>query len=266
MSVTVPPQIVLPTAIEEGAGQPALVLLHGVGSTASVWRPQLRHFGRGRATIAWNMPGYADSPALGTASWHGWAECLAALISARGLGRVHLLGHSLGGMIAQDFAARYPGRLASLVLSGTSPAFGRSDGEWQQAWVRQRLAPLEAGGNVAVMGPEIVAGLIAPGADPSGVQLAIESVAGVPNDAYADAIRLIAIFDRRDNLARIAVPTLVLAGEKDTNAPAAMMEKMAAKISGARYVCLAGRGHLANVEDAAAFNAAIDSFLASLKS
>jgi len=256
--------LAIPSAIEEGTGEPALILLHGVGSTASVWRPQLRHFGRARRTLAWNMPGYDGSPALARPSWLGWSESLAALLDARGLRRIHLLGHSLGGMIAQDFAARFPDRLASLILSGTSPAFGRADGEWQKAWVRQRLAAVEAGRRIAEMGSEIVAGLIAPGADPDGVRLAIAAVAGVPNDAYADAIRLIAVFDRRESLAAIAVPTLVLAGEKDTNAPAPMMEKMASKIPGARFVCLAGRGHLANVEDARAFNAAVDSFLDSL--
>ena len=68
-------------------------------------------------------------------------------------------------------------------------------------------------------------------------------------------------FDRREALGRIAVPTLVLAGARDTNAPAPMMEKMASKIPGARYVCLAGAGHLANLEQPAAFNEIVMKFL-----
>ena len=69
-------------------------------------------------------------------------------------------------------------------------------------------------------------------------------------------------FDRREALARIAVPTLAIAGEVDTVAPAAMMEKMAGKILGARYVCVPKAGHLVNLEQPAAFDAALEAFLA----
>ena len=68
-------------------------------------------------------------------------------------------------------------------------------------------------------------------------------------------------FDERANLPNIRVPVLCLAGERDPNAPAAMMERMAAKIPGARYVCLAGVGHLPNLEAPQAFDAAVLDFL-----
>jgi 3-oxoadipate enol-lactonase len=68
-------------------------------------------------------------------------------------------------------------------------------------------------------------------------------------------------FDLRNALKDIAVPTLVLSGSKDNNAPAPMMAKMASLIPSAKYVELEGVGHLANLERPGAFNVALDQFL-----
>ena len=68
-------------------------------------------------------------------------------------------------------------------------------------------------------------------------------------------------FDRRANLPNIAVPTLLIAGGEDTNSPAPMMEKMAGKISGSKYVELPGTGHLAPVENPEVFNHHLTQFL-----
>jgi 3-oxoadipate enol-lactonase len=73
-------------------------------------------------------------------------------------------------------------------------------------------------------------------------------------------------FDLRAALKNIAVPTLVLSGSRDNNAPAAMMAKTASFIPGARYVELAGVGHLANLERSGEFNAALDGFLKAISS
>ena len=83
----------------------------------------------------------------------------------------------------------------------------------------------------------------------------------VPEATYRAAIACLVTFDRRDALAGYEMPILVLAGETDTNAPAPMMEKMAGRIPGAEYVCMAGTGHLGNLENPAAFNEAVGSFL-----
>ncbi len=250
----------VPSALAAGAGDPAMVFLHGIGSDASIWRPQLGHFGRRRLALAWTMPGHdSDVAPLG---WDDLADALAALLDARGLARVHLVGHSIGGMIAQVFCARYPERLESLVLSATSPSFGKPDGDWQKTFVEKRLAPIAAGQELFEFGPGVVRDLVGPNWDPAGLALAIAAIKRVPTNAFAAAIRLIVTFDQRHTLAAIGVPTLVLAGGHDNNAPAGMMERMAGKISGARYVCLEGCGHLANVEDAVAFNDTIDGFMA----
>jgi 3-oxoadipate enol-lactonase len=240
----------------------AIVFLHGVGTDADSWAPQLAEFGQHYRAIAWNLPGYGSSPALAAPSFAALAEALCDLLDELGIRRADLVGHSFGGMVAQEFASRYPARLRTLTLSGTSPAFGRPDGDWQQEFVRQRLAPIEQGRTMAELAPKMIASLIGPAADEKAIALARRSMSQVPGAAFAAGIKMIVTFDRRDALAKIPVPTLVIAGERDANAPAAMMEKMAAKIPDAEYVCLQDVGHLANLENPAAFNETLRLFLA----
>lgn len=256
----------LPAWTESGRGRRAAVMLHGVGGGKELWHFQLDHLaGRGYRAIAWDAPGYGESPMPPRFDWPALSAALIALLDHLGLPKVALIGHSMGGMVAQDFAARHPERLAALVLSGTSAAFGNPDGAFQRQFIAARLGPLDAGGTMAGLAPEIVSEVIGEAPDTAGIALATDVMARVPDDTYRAAIAALTTFDRRAALSEIAVPTLVLAGENDRNAPPAMMERMAARIRGARYVCLDKAGHLANVEQPAAFNAAVDVFLDSLE-
>lgn len=258
--------VALPAWIEQGTGPRTVVLLHGIGGGKELWRPQLDHLaGRGYRTVAWDAPGYGASPLSAQFGWAELSAALLALLDHLALPKVALVGHSMGGMVAQDFAARHAERLAALVLSGTSPAFGNPDGEFQRKFLAARLGPLDAGRTMAELAPEIVREVIGDEADPQGIALATEVMGRVPDATYRVAMAALVAFDRRATLADIKVPTLVLAGEKDRNAPPMMMERMAARIPGARYVCLAHAGHLANVEQPDAFDAALDDFLDALE-
>src|SRR5262249_39320621 len=118
-----------------------------------------------------------------------------------------------------------------------------------------------AGRSMAEMAAEMVDRVMGENPDPAGRRLAIETIAQTPARTYRAAVQCLVTFDERANLGRIRVPVLCLAGERDPNAPAAMMERMAAKIPGAHYVCLPGAGHLPNLEMPRAFDAAILDFL-----
>lgn len=253
----------LPRYREAGKGARTLVFLHGVGADADGWKPQLDHFGaRGYRAIAWNMPGYGGTPMPADLSFAGIAAALQALLDELAVDKADLVGHSYGGMVAQEFAAGHADRLRTLTLSGTSPAFGRPDGEWQQKFVRERLAPIEAGKSMADLAPGMIKSLTGRSPNPMGMAIAKQAIGQVPTATFAAGIRLIVTFDRREALPALRTPTLVLAGEQDTNAPADMMQRMAGKIRKAEYVCLAGAGHLANLENPGAFNAALERFLA----
>lgn len=249
-----------PHHIERGAG-PAVIFLHGIGGDAQSWLPELEALAGDYRTIAWDMPGYGGSLALPGTTFPALAEALEALLDALEIEAAHLVGHSIGGMVAQEFAAMWPERVASLVLYATSPAFGRPDGDWQRAFLEARLAPLDAGNTMADLAPSIVAGLVGDDADPDGVARATAAMSRVPGESYRAAMECLVTFDQREALPDITVPVLVLAGAQDDNAPARMMERMAAKIPGASFQIIAGAGHLAHFERPASFRAAITGFL-----
>lgn len=251
-----------PHHIEAGEGPP-LVLMHGVGGDAHSWDMQLEHFGRSNRAIAWDMPGYGGSAPIAPMTFPALAESLAALLDALDIESAHLLGHSMGGMVAQEFAARWPERVTSMILSATSAAFGNPDGDFQKKFVAARLKPLDDGAGMADLAREMVAQMFGADADPRGAELARACFASVPEATYRAAIECLVGFERRDALAGYRMPILVLAGEADTNAPAPMMEKLASKIAGAHYKCLPGAGHLANLEQPSAFNQAVEEFLES---
>ena len=246
--------------VEAGDGEP-LVFLHGVGGDAASWAPQIAAFSGAFRAIAWDMPGYGLSRSLDHMTFPALAGSLLELLDRLGLERVHLVGHSMGGMVAQEFAALWPERIAALVLSATSPAFGRPDGDFQKRFVEARIAPLDNGKTMADLADEMVTTMMGPAADPGGVAIARRSMAGVPEATYRAAIACLVTFDRRDALASYTMPVLVLAGGADSNASAPMMEKMAGRIPDADYVCMKGTGHLGNLENPAAFNAVVGSFL-----
>lgn len=240
---------------------PAVVFIHGIGGSARVWAPQVQSFAAaGFVPVALDLPGYGGRPPVAAMDFEGLAADVEAAIDQRGLSKPILVGHSMGGMIAQTALRRRPDGYAAAVLACTSPAFGSGDGAFQTKFVADRLGPLDAGKTMADLAPGMVERMIGPSADPRGCAHAVEVMSAVPADTYRAAVRCLVGFDERANLPKIGVPVLCLAGENDPNAPAAGVERMAGRIPGARYVCLPGVGHLPNLE-AAAFDAAILGFL-----
>jgi 3-oxoadipate enol-lactonase len=248
------------TYLSAGEGRPIL-FLHGVGGAARQFGPQLAQFGRSWQAIAWDMPGYSGSAPLPLVTIDALAAALGGFIAALGLERPVLVGHSLGGMVVQRLLVEAPHAASAVVLAQTSAAFGGHDPAWSEAFLRQQLGPLDEGRSMAELAPSLVAAMVGEAPDPTGIALAEDCLAETPDATYRDSIQALPGFDLREALPRIAVPTLVLAGSRDPNAPAAGMERMAALIPGARFVVLEGAGHLAHLEQPARFNAAVEAFL-----
>jgi 3-oxoadipate enol-lactonase len=240
---------------------PPIVFLHGIGGAARGWMHQLQRFGGPYLAIAWDMPGYGGSAPLAETSIVSLARALADFIRQLGLERPILVGHSIGGMIVQQLVADEPRAARAIVLAQTSPAFGSRDGDWQRAFIAARLGPLDRGETMPRLAPELVAELVGDDPDPEGLKLAQSCMAAVPEATYRAAMLALMGFDLREALPRIAVPTLIVAGSKDTNAPAPMMARMAERIPRATSICLEGVGHLAPLERPAAFNDALARFL-----
>lgn len=251
-----------PASITRGSGAIAVVMLHGVGGGKDAFRPQMEPLATaGYRAVAWDMPGYGASPPIAPYDMTGLAHAIIRLLDTIDSSRVVLLGHSMGAMVAQEAIVLAPQRIAGLVLSATSPAFGKPEGAWQAAFLAERLGILDAGKTMADVATRLVPGMVGEGFEPEGAGLAAAIMSQVPSTTYRAALHALMGFDRRAALADIGVPTLVIAGEHDRAVPASVMEKMAARIPGAEYVVVRGAGHLANLEQPQAFNAAVLTFL-----
>jgi pimeloyl-ACP methyl ester carboxylesterase len=256
----------LPTFTSLGGG-PTVLMLHGIGGGHLAFAPQVETLASsGYRAVSWDMPGYGRSAPIEPYTFKGLAQSCVALIESlmapKGGGSVVLVGHSMGGMVAQEVVARRPELVSKLVLCGTSPSFGKPDGDWQREFIASRTAPLDAGKSMADLAQVLVPQMIGPGSLPEGVKLATHCMSLVSPATYRRALEALVTFDRRANLAQIHVPTLLIAGEHDKNAPPAVMKKMAAAIAGSTYLEMKGIGHLQNLEAPDDFDGALLNFLA----
>jgi pimeloyl-ACP methyl ester carboxylesterase len=167
----------------------------------------------------------------------------------------------MGGMIAQEAYVKQASAIDGLVLFATSPAFGKPGGDWQKEFLQSRFAALDAGLGMAGLAPVLVGGMLARGSRPQARSAALEMMSAVPEATYRAALAAIVSFNRLENLPHVTVPSLCLACDEDKTAPPAVMEKMAQKMPNAQYQCLEHAGHLGNLEQPHAFNAAVLDFL-----
>ena len=233
-----------------------LVFLHGVGGGHHAWEEQLPYFGGlGYPSHAWDQPGYGHSPVVEPYDLEQISNALARLVASLTEERVVLVGHSMGGLIAQETYVRHPQLVKALALCFTSPAFATGDSEFTKQFIAARIAPLDQGKTMADIAAQLIPTM------GSNSKLAEHIMAGVPPDTYRKAVRLLTTFDRRKELADIKVPTLLVAGSDDKTAPPAMMERMAKKIPAGEYVLLEDCGHLGPMDQPEPFNAALLAFL-----
>ncbi len=247
------------------AVKPVLVFLHGIGGRASGWAPIQQACAQvGYSSLAWDMPGYGDSPNIDPYTFDGLSDALVALMDANDLQQAVLVGHSLGGMVALQMWARHPQRVAGMVLAASSPAFGHGSGDFQQTFIAQRLAPLEAGKSMADVAEGLVPTMVAPGFDGPGLAHAKACMATITPAAYKAALGALVQFEQRTALQTITVPTLCIAGEHDRTAAPSVVQRMSDKIPNAQYLCLPKVGHLLTFEQPDSFADALLPFLRSI--
>ena len=214
----------------------------------------------GYAAHAWDQPGYGHSAMVEPYSLEQIAAALERLVVSLGDEPVVLVGHSMGGLVAQEAYARYPERVKGLVLTFTSAAFvGGSD--FARQFVAERMGPLDEGVSMAELAKRVMPAASGSKADPEGVRHAVEIMAHLSPGTYRKAVHMLTTFDRRAQLPKIAVPTLLIAGSDDRTAPPAIMASMQRKIPAAELVVLEGCGHLGPMDQPAEFNAALERFL-----
>lgn len=247
---------------EAGEGDPIL-FLHGLGMTRTGWDAQLEALADGHRCVAWDLPGYGASAPLGDFSLVAAADAAAGLVERLG-GSAHVVGMSMGGMIALELALRHPERVRSLALVDTSPAFGL-DGTDPDAWRAARLAPLDAGARIEDFAEPVLRGVMAPDPDPAAVAIAVASMLRVPLAGLRQSIAALPAHDVRDRMGAIAAPTLVVVGELDEETPPSYAEALAAGIPGARLAVIPGAGHLTPFEAPDALSALLRDHVAAVE-
>ena len=137
---------------------PLVVFLHGIGGHRQHWDDQLHVFGAHFTAAAWDARGYGDSDDYdGPLAFADFSADLARVLDGFGAERAHLVGLSLGGRIARDFALRHPARVATLVLANTTAGFDTLTPDQIEAFIRSRRVPLESGRTPRELAPKLAA-------------------------------------------------------------------------------------------------------------
>ena len=239
-----------------------LVLLHAFPLDRGMWQPQIDALAGQCRILAVDLPGFGQSTVDPNLTVDSAADGLVELLDKENLpGQVVLGGLSMGGYVAMAFARRNPDRLAGLILADTRSDADDDAGkknrdrlisltqEFGPSKVYEVMLPKVVCQDTLKNQPKIVESIR--------VLAARQSAAGV-------IAGLKMLRDRPDatpELSRITVPTLIIVGEHDAITPPLLAEQMASHIAGSRVVVIPGAGHLSNMEQPTAFNAAVGTFV-----
>lgn len=247
---------------EAGSGE-LVVLMHGIGGNRTNWTEQVELFGDHFKAVAWDARGYGMSDDYdGPLDFGDFAKDLGKLMDYFGADKAHLVGLSMGGRIAQDFYARHPERVASLVLVATFTGFQRFSEEERRRFVELRKKPLvEEGKEPYDIAPIVAKTLIGPKTSMEKYDRLVASMAALHKESYIKTVEATTMYDRDADLDKIAVPTLLVFGEHDSLTSPEIGREMADRIEGSEYVLIPDSGHLVNIEQTEAFNDAVLPFL-----
>lgn len=248
---------------QRGAGTP-LLLVAGLASDSLSWLPVWNDLGsRFRAIAPDNRGVGRTSPSDAAVSIDALADDCAALLDHLGIAHAAVLGHSMGGFVAQRLATRRPDLVDRLVLAATGSAPTPDD----IALFRDLADRLDAGEDPARWFRRMFDAIFTSRflADASSVEAATRWALDYPwrqsPAAFRRQVEAIVAFDGGDELARIAAPTLVIAGSEDRLFPLGEGRALASRIAGARFEAIDGAAHALHTEQPKAFVEAVSRFL-----
>jgi 3-oxoadipate enol-lactonase len=246
--------------VKEGTG-PTVVLSHGLGCTLAMWDEVVALLKSDYTLLRYDHRGHGQSEVPpGPYTIEQLADDAAALVAAQTSGSVHFVGLSMGGMTAQALAATYPQHVKSIVIANSASWYEES----AQALWQTRIATVRANGVAAIADGALprwfTAAFLADAAGASRIARTRADLERTDSAGYVACCEAIAGMDLRASNARIACPTLVIAGARDEATPPALSEKMVAMIPGARLRSI-DAAHLSAVEQPQAFAALVREFL-----
>lgn len=250
--------------IQQGQG-PVIVLSHALGCDLQMWDGILEYLPKDYCIIRYDHRGHGASPGTDTPfTMDDLADDAAALIHQHAKEAVHFVGLSMGGMVAQALAARYPQLVRSVTIANSASHY---DAAAQAAWKTRVDTVLTLGMESIAEGamqrwftPEFRACTQGGIARVAALRSTLVNTAPRP---YAAACTAVAGIDLDEGNRVIACPALVIAGTRDEATPPALSEAIASSISGAQLVSL-DAAHLSAVEQPKAFADTLTQFLESL--
>jgi 3-oxoadipate enol-lactonase len=250
--------------VEEIGEGPPLLLIMGLGASLETWVAQRDAFAARHRVILFDNRGAGESEAP-PPPWSvvDMAADAVGVLDALGIRRAHVLGVSMGGMIAQEMAIRWPKRVDRLVVA---VSFGRPDPLRRAFLLFRRWARLQ-GADLVQEGVANLPWLIAPRVlnDAERLEQILAVVGAMPMmvpEAYSHQVDAILEHDTVSRLHHVRSRTLVLAAAEDVLTPIFFSEEIAAAIPDARLTVLPRGGHAVQIEEPHAFNAAVLDFLA----
>jgi pimeloyl-ACP methyl ester carboxylesterase len=237
------------------------LLLHGLGADGTSWTLQIPALSQaGFRPVAPDTPGFGGSPYDG----HGWnirrmATQMAGLLEELGVGTAHVVGLSMGGVIAQQLALDFPQLTNKLVLVSTFSVLRPEDFSGWAYFMRRAAVILTLGLNAQA---HVVAQRIFPSPQDEPLrEMYLSIVARADPHAYRKAMLALGLFDSRKRLGQIKAPTLVISGARDTTVSPDRQKLLMEGIPCARQIIIPDAGHAVSVDQAERFNQAILDFL-----
>jgi pimeloyl-ACP methyl ester carboxylesterase len=251
--------------VDAGDGPP-IALIHGLGGSWQNWLENLPDLGRDHRVIALDLPGFGRSdPVPRPRSLAPHAATVAALLDRLGTGPTLVVGHSMGGLVAERLALQRPELVNGLVLVG---AGGGGVGVRQMFAVHGMLVARRLAARPAVarrlarvrrLRHQALAGVVH---DPACIPAALaeDMMAAFVAPGFADAVRVGLREDLRAELARIGCPALLVWGDRDRILPVSRANELAGLLPDAELEVWPGVGHCPMLERPAAFNARVRTF------
>lgn len=230
-----------------------IVFVHGAGGSHLVWGAQVRTLGEITRAVALDLPGHGRSQPPGRDSMDGYRDVVLGWLDALGIARAVIVGHSMGGGIAQTLALSHPDRVAGLGLVGTG--------------ARLRVLPAILDGSINDfdnMARLVVEYSYASNLDAAMREHAINEFRSCPAKVTHGDYSACNTFDIMPRLGEIRAPTLVICGRDDRMTPLKYSEFLTSKIPNARLVLVDGAGHSVMIEKADQVNQALAEFVRKL--
>lgn len=243
----------------EGEG-PWLTLSHSLACNLHMWDEEAKRLSDRYKVLRYDTRGHGGSSApAGAYTLELLADDLHALLRALGVQSTHFVGLSMGGMIGQTYALKYPGVFKSMALCDTSSRYpADAGGVWAD-----RIRTVEAQGMEPMVEPTLARWFTAPfrKSHPEVGQRVAAMIRNTPVPGFVGCCHAIPKIDLTARLAEIRCPSLVIVGKDDPGTPVAMAEDIHRALPGSKLVIIPSAAHLSNLEQPDAFNRALGEFV-----